>query len=195
MMHYMRWRRHGDTKNLRPERPKTCKVIDCSTKHYGHEYCRLHWTRWRKHGDATVTHRKVNHSPTCIVDGCEEPYRAKDRCSYHYFQWILESSPKRRVAHYLRKRLRSAIKNGQKTGSAVQDLGCTLNEFIIHIEEQFEKEMNWNNWGNGGWHLDHIAPLASFDLTERTQFLVAAHYTNYQPLWAADNIRKGSKTK
>ncbi len=52
--------------------------------------------------------------------------------------------------------------------------------------------MSWDNYGE--WHLDHIRPLSSFDIADRAQFLIAAHYTNYQPLWAADNISKGSRS-
>jgi hypothetical protein len=51
--------------------------------------------------------------------------------------------------------------------------------------------MSWDNYGK--WHLDHIIPLSSFDLTNREQFLKAAHYTNYQPLWAHENFMKRAK--
>jgi hypothetical protein len=91
----------------------------------------------------------------------------------------------------LRTRLHHAIKTGAKAGSAVRDLGCSIPEFKSHIEAQFQPGMTWENWGD--WHLDHIKPLSSFDLTDRDQFLVACHYTNYQPLWAADNFAKSAK--
>jgi hypothetical protein len=55
--------------------------------------------------------------------------------------------------------------------------------------------MTWENWTHDGWHLDHIQPLASFDLSNREQFLMAGHYTNLQPMWARDNFSKGSKKK
>lgn len=51
--------------------------------------------------------------------------------------------------------------------------------------------MTWENYGE--WHLDHIKPLVSFDLTKRVQFLETCHYTNYQPLWAKDNLTKSGK--
>jgi len=55
------------------------------------------------------------------------------------------------------------------------------------------KEITWENHSRAGWHIDHIKPLISFDLIEREQFLEACHYTNLQPLWAKENLRKGSK--
>jgi hypothetical protein len=53
--------------------------------------------------------------------------------------------------------------------------------------------MSWDNWTTDGWHIDHIKPLASFDLTDRQQLLLACHYTNLQPLWAIDNLSKGDR--
>jgi len=92
----------------------------------------------------------------------------------------------------LRGRLNQAIKNQQKTGSAVRDLGCTIKELMRHLEAQFTEGMSWENWALDGWHIDHIKPLASFDLTDRKQLLEACHYTNLQPLWAKDNFSKGA---
>ena len=51
--------------------------------------------------------------------------------------------------------------------------------------------MTWDNWGD--WHLDHIIPLSHFDLSDRKQLKQACHYTNMQPLWAADNLSKKDK--
>ena len=93
----------------------------------------------------------------------------------------------------LRSRLHSALKSNQKTGSAVKDLGCTINEFKIYLESKFQFGMTWDNWTTDGWHIDHIKPLASFDLTDRKQLLEACHYTNLQPLWATDNLIKSDK--
>jgi hypothetical protein len=98
-----------------------------------------------------------------------------------------------RICKRLRNRLNRALKNNKKTGSAVKDLGCTINEFKTYLESKFQSGMTWNNWGSKGWHIDHIKPLASFDLTDRQQLLMACHYTNLQPLWAKDNLIKSDK--
>jgi hypothetical protein len=93
----------------------------------------------------------------------------------------------------LRSRLRCALKNNQKLGSAVKDLGCSIDELKVYLESKFKPGMSWANWGMYGWHIDHIKPLASFDLTDHKQLLEACHYTNLQPLWANDNLSKGDK--
>lgn len=80
-----------------------------------------------------------------------------------------------------------------RAGHAVTDLGCTIPEFVDYIERRWTAGMDWSNWGVHGWQLDHIRPLASFDLTSADACKRALHYTNYQPLWAADNLRKGAK--
>lgn len=92
----------------------------------------------------------------------------------------------------LRTRMRHAVRGSAKRGSAVRDLGCTIDDLRTHLEAQFVGGMTWDNWALDGWHIDHIQPLASFDLTDRKQFLAACHYTNLQPLWAADNLSKGA---
>ena len=93
----------------------------------------------------------------------------------------------------LRSRISKAIKNNQKTGSAVKDLGCPIDSFKKHLESQFTEGMSWSNYGRKGWHIDHIKPLSSFDLTDPEQFKKACHYSNLQPLWAEDNLKKSNK--
>tara|TARA_B100000161_G_C33415149_1_gene352900 strand:+ start:43 stop:729 length:687 start_codon:yes stop_codon:yes gene_type:complete len=93
----------------------------------------------------------------------------------------------------IRSRLYDALSGRIKSGSAVSDLGCTIQELKIHLENQFEEGMTWDNWKHDGWHIDHIKPLSSFDLTDREQFLEAWHYTNLQPLWWWQNTSKGAK--
>lgn len=106
-----------------------------------------------------------------------------------------KSNPAYKIADLLRNRLRCAIKNKSKRGSAVRDLGCTIQELIVYLESKFDEGMTWDNYTHSGWHIDHIIPLAAFDLTDREQILKACHYTNLQPLWAKDNYRKSDNVR
>jgi len=102
-----------------------------------------------------------------------------------------------RLRRNLRGRLVTAMRRcaGGKAGSAVSDLGCTIDELRLHLERQFQLGMTWENYGKlaGKWNIDHHLPLASFDLTERSQFLIACHYTNLVPMWAEENWQKKDK--
>jgi hypothetical protein len=98
-----------------------------------------------------------------------------------------------KISFYLRNRLREAFKHNWKSGSAVKDLGCSIPELKTHLESKFQEGMSWDNYGFYGWHIDHIIPLASFDLSNREEFLKACHYTNLQPMWAKENWTKGKK--
>jgi len=81
-------------------------------------------------------------------------------------------------------------KNGYKKSEKTENIiGCSLNEFKEYIRRLFSPGMSFDNYGE--WHIDHIIPLASAN-TE-SEVLKLSHYTNLQPLWAIDNLRKGSK--
>ena len=95
------------------------------------------------------------------------------------------------IKHKLRSRLGAAIKGEYKSGSAVEDLGITIDEFMKYMESLFLEGMSWGNYGE--WHIDHIVPLSSFDLTDKKQLKKACHYTNLQPLWEKDNLSKGNR--
>ncbi len=96
--------------------------------------------------------------------------------------------PAFKLRMYLRSRVNKAIRGIVKQGSAVNDLGCSIQEFKKYIERQFTGWMCWATYGE--WELDHIIALSKFDLTNKEQFAKACHYTNYQPLWKSDNRAK-----
>lgn len=102
------------------------------------------------------------------------------------------SNPLSKLTLNLRNRLRAAIKNGQKKGSAIRDLGCTIEFLKQYLEAKFYDGMTWGNYGKL-WELDHIKALWKFDLTNRKQLLKAVHYTNLQPLTILDHDKKSAK--
>lgn len=97
------------------------------------------------------------------------------------------------IANRLRSRIWHALKRGAATKSAstVALLGCSIQELRVHLENQFTAGMSWQNQGD--WHIDHKVPCVSFDLTDPEQQKVCFHFSNLQPLWAVDNLSKGSK--
>lgn len=95
----------------------------------------------------------------------------------------LETEPTYALRAALRNRMNKALKYKLKAGSSVRDLGCSIEDFQIYCEQH----PNWNpewTWSDKGklFQLDHVKALGLFDLTDRDQFLAAAHYTNQQPL-------------
>ena len=90
-----------------------------------------------------------------------------------------------------RNLIRQSLKRGgfEKTSKTAYYLGCTYEEFMIHIENKFQEGMTWDNYGE--WEYDHIYPVSLAESEEH--LLTLNHYTNFQPLWAEDNRRKGNK--
>jgi len=86
------------------------------------------------------------------------------------------------------RRIPIALK-GIKRAASSKELVGGWNEMVTHLESQFEPGMTWDN--HGTWHIDHIKPCASFDFSDPEQQHECFHWSNTQPLWAADNIAKG----
>ena len=104
-------------------------------------------------------------------------------------------NPKVKLPHIIGKTINMKLKKAgaKKSQATAKYLGCTIAELMTHLENQFQEGMSWDNHGFYGWHIDHKKPCASFDLTDEEQAKQCFHYTNLQPLWAEDNLRKGAK--
>lgn len=94
-----------------------------------------------------------------------------------------------RISGNLRNRIYYAIKNNTKFKPTLKLLDCSIEFLKKYLQKQFTLGMNWKNYGK--WHIDHIRPCASFDLSKPTEQKKCFHYTNLQPLWAMDNLSKG----
>lgn len=167
--------------------------------------CR-HLERINARSQTSEYNKKYNAKNKIKIKKLKKEYRAKnkDKISKYqsnYCKNRYQDDVQFKLGTILRRRINKIVTRQQKGGSAVEDLGCSLEELKLYLEKQFypNKEtgenMNWDNYGLFGWHLDHVKPLSSFDLSKRKQFLKACHYTNLQPLWAKENIRKGNKIK
>lgn len=89
-----------------------------------------------------------------------------------------------RISHLLRKN------NYHKEYKSLEFLGCSIPKLKEHLENQFTLGMSWKNYG-WGWHIDHIIPLCS--ATTKEELYKLFDYTNLQPLWKLDNLKKGNK--
>ncbi len=98
-----------------------------------------------------------------------------------------------RIACNLRKRLSFLVKinSAKKTIQTLKLLGCSLDDFMIHLQSKFKEGMSFENYGQ--WHIDHKIPCNHFDLTDIEQQKICFHYTNLQPLWAKENRAKSDK--
>lgn len=106
------------------------------------------------------------------------------------------SDPKHRIESSLRACIRQSINKGTKSGRRTEALlGYSFDDLKAHIERQFAKGMNWENYGRHGWHIDHILPISSFsyETPDDPEFQQCWALTNLRPLWAIENLSKGAR--
>jgi len=134
----------------------------------------------------------------------QKNFDRKDQRSEYYSKWYQNNKEKRneyqrgrrqqpehRIRTNLASRMSHAVSRGFKSAKTESLIGCSFDELKSYLEKQFTKGMNWENYGD--WHVDHIRPCCSFDLTDPEQQRECFHYTNLQPLWAKDNFSKGGR--
>lgn len=167
---------------------KACKAVQMRDK-YANNVGNLR-TRVQEHGRK----RRLTHGP--ILNEQKRVYVAANRQKVTDRQNEWAKRKLREDALFaLKKRLRSLMSNAfrsvkvQKSACTEAILGCTFEQFKNHVERQFQPGMSWAN--RTDWHLDHVVPLATAITEEDVVRL--NHFTNYRPLWAADNIAKGAK--
>jgi hypothetical protein len=123
----------------------------------------------------------------------------EDRTKHYYEKY--KADPVKWLARLVRNRAKAILKTQTKRknakyknlGDIEEIIGCKVEFLMKHIENQFEPEMNWDNWGLHGWHIDHIYPISRFNLLDREELLKACNYKNLRPLWATENRKKHAK--
>jgi hypothetical protein len=96
-----------------------------------------------------------------------------------------------RLVRTLRTRLSNALNGKSKSAKTLELLGCSVDHLKKHLENQFYPGMTWED--RYDWHIDHIVPCNSFDLTDPYEQQQCFHYSNLQPLWKAENLSKKDK--
>jgi len=109
-----------------------------------------------------------------------------------YLREQRKRDPNARIRWNLRGRLSKALKRQllSKTQHTLDLVGCTIDELRQHIELQWLPGMSWDNNTKTGWHIDHIKPCKTFDLTDPEQQKECFHYSNLRPLWSKENLSR-----
>ena len=115
------------------------------------------------------------------------------RNNNEYEKMKLDTDPTFKLIKSLRRRTQLALKGNTKSEATKELLGIASDIFTKWIEFQFiDPEMSLNNYGSY-WHLDHVIPISSFDLSDKEQQRKAFNWINVQPLEASKNIQKSDK--
>lgn len=102
-----------------------------------------------------------------------------------------KESPQERMVSILRSKMAHFLR--RKRPEIYSDFfACSSRYFRIHLESQFDINMNWGNYGKY-WNIDHEKPLSSFDLTNKFQQKECFHYTNCRPMLVSENCKKRNK--
>jgi hypothetical protein len=118
-------------------------------------------------------------------------YKKRNRAKLNaYFRQKNASDMSFRIANRYRAKMNGLIYGKNKDFTALKYFGCTRAEFMRHLESQFADGMTWDNRKVDGWHVDHIVPVCSFDMTIHEQAAKCWHYTNMRPVWAKENQSK-----
>jgi hypothetical protein len=140
------------------------------------------WITPEKMNEYRLSHRRRN--------ACYKKTSKGKSAQSRYETKRLRNNGSFKAGRKVRDCIRAAMKRGTGIARAENYLGCTIDEYRKHLESQFTEGMTWENYGE--WHVDHIKPSSSFDLTIQEEVLKCFHFTNTQPLWAEDNRNKSN---
>lgn len=108
-----------------------------------------------------------------------------------YYRYRMRTDINYRLRRNLRSRFHGALKRNMKKGSAVELLGCSIDDLKLHLEKQFKEGMSWDNYGK--WEIDHIMPLYQCDMNDIEQLKIYWNFNNLRPLWKIENQQRAKK--
>jgi len=146
--------------------------------------------RKKRKSDCDRKYREKNYDK--IQEVKKRYYQLKGREEKRLWQAKMMDKVEFRIKKNLRSRVYVALKRGIKSQSTMKLLGCTIEFFKEYFESLFTEGMSWEVYMNGGIHIDHVVPCKSFDLTKEDEQKKCFHYSNLQPLFRIDNLKKGT---
>lgn len=109
-----------------------------------------------------------------------------------YAKRYREKNAQARKVSTVRGAIWAAMHNGTNVATAEEYLGCSIPEYRRYLESKFLDGMSWDNFGRGTgkWCIDHVRPIAFFDITNQEELKQCFRWTNTQCLWNQDNLAK-----
>lgn len=191
---------YNKSKGRREARCKRCRSEQSSEYYKKNREAKLAYASDPERVKRAATRHKIRYKTD---EQYRERIKAKDRARRKTAKYkaTRRGYSKRKWAECINHRLRSTIhksmrrslfRTSQKSRSIKELAGCTVAQLRSHFESLWREGMNWNNHGigEGCWQIDHIRPISSFDLNDLDQRKACFHWSNLQPLWQVDNLRK-----
>jgi hypothetical protein len=210
--------------NLRPTCKDCLKEINLNNKDKITEYNKKYWVETKE--EQTEKHKKwreenkehVKEKMKEWLEKNKEHKKQKDK-EYRINNWEkkkeynrdwkrknyldMKTNPERKeelikykIKTNTSRRIREML-SFKKSNRTIEYVGCSLDDFKLHLENQFIDKMSWDNYGEdaskdkkNAWHIDHIIPCDAFDFDDEFETKACFYYKNLRPLWASENIIK-----
>jgi len=158
------------------------------------EYNKIYREKNKEYMEDYITKWRIENEESLIEKRKEYYQKNKEKIVERNYKYCVNRC-KHDTVYKLKRHLRSVILRsiklvGKKSKKTIEILGCSFEEFKLHLESKFDDKMNWENQGTY-WHMDHIIPISSAKTEEDVYRL--NHYTNFQPLFWLDNLKKSNK--
>ena len=156
---------------------------------------------WKENREKLLTkakERKETPKGKIAYKEAQTKYFSSDKAKEMRKKW-LEKYPEQKIAMQMRRNLYSIFRKNdfKKKGKFLELVGCDSLYLKNYLEKKFKSGMNWNNYGRGNWHVDHIVPvqyfIENYDYNKLETQKICWSYLNLQPMWEKDNISKSNK--
>lgn len=157
------------------------------TKEKSHQYHLNYYSQDKKRKEHLLRMKlwRKEQDPEYLRSQVKSWYEKNKETRAEYWKEFYLKHPEKKIMRTVRTRLNNALNyyNKTKKQSTLEFLGCSIEDYIIYLEQKFTNKMNWENYGNY-WEIDHIKPLVKGG---------SFHYTNTQPLTITENRKKGGR--
>lgn len=187
----------GVIRELRRTHPETIALRQAQRRE---KRAALSLARYHRHRDRINEERRWRPSPVDLQKAGERVV-LRNKKEIERRRILLEKAARRGIVRAAEVKVRKALRRrfdkvmtqvfvGSVSAAVLKWAGASVSEVRAHLESRFKPGMTWDSHSFTGWHIDHIRPIASFDLSDPVHVAACFHYTNLQPLWAKENLDK-----